>query len=299
MPAVKHPLHASGFASTFATWGTFDHQRLHSNAWHNPTIKPPAGYDYSALTDGLHPDQDAYRMWLIDIMAYLLFDQNTKGETVRFLELGSADAIEVSLFLTKYGSLWDEKVKKNLEIHLLDDDCNLLFEAFSRLETFKFKQINLFFWKGKLEDIHFSQNNYELRHILSSDTNLLSQFPPHFDLIYSQLVLHHYALISLIDIFQHLYNRLCNYGHFLFSDICYTGIKFYDAMIWNRLLLQIEAMEDEKKRKFWSDHYRADYPTYHSRKEIESALQLAGFHDISLVQCAYDMATIVAAKPAT
>lgn len=291
----NNPLNAINFIRTFSQWGTFNSRNRASNAWHNPEIPLPVGSDYKTLTEDLHPDQDAYRRWLLDIIAFLLFQTALDNKVVRFLELGSADAREVHLFLEKFISLW-RKSSTSLEIHLLDDDITRLAEAIQNFQGHICEQIKLFLWHGNLEYLqgaHFVlHSNYP-----EGMDGRVGAFPQDFHMIFSQLALHHYSLFQLLDIFRSIYNRLTSKGCFILSDIFYTGIPLYDALTWNRVLLQIENLPEGPRRKFWLDHYLADYPTYQKRKDIIAALERIGFEDVETLQCAYDMATIGAARP--
>lgn len=291
----NNPLKAANFDRTFSRWGTFDRRNKASNVWHNPEIPLPPGCDYKTLTDDLHPDQEAYRRWVLDIMAYLIFHMALESPVVRLLEVACADAREVHLFLEKFAHLW-QKSSTSLEIHLLDDDEARLSEAAQDLNGHTSRQIKLFLWQGKLEELNM--DNFLLHNCYPAGMDgPVAIFPLDFHMIFSQLALHHYPLFQLVDIFKSIYKRLMCSGCFILSDIFYTGIPLYDALTWNRVLLQIENLPGTPQKKFWLDHYLADYPTYQKRKDIIAALELIGFEDVETLQCAYDMATIAAIKP--
>lgn len=292
----KKSFEAKHFQETFSSWGTYDRRRRHSNTWHNLNIPVPKGYDYASLTKALHPDQDAYRNWCLDIMTHLLFLMASKEKDVRFLELGCADAHEVKRFLEAHQDAWRNQ-ETHLQIHMLDDDPVRLKEAENQLRGLENNKIDIFLWRGRIEDLNAPETNYELVYVQNSaEKSPAPTIPENYHLIFSQLILHHYSLFELLEIFKDVYEKTANGGYFLFSDICYTGTDIHDAIIWNRVLLQIEQMPDQAKRDFWLNHYRADYKTYHDRAEIMHAMEIVGFCDVDMLQCMYDMSLILSSK---
>lgn len=263
------------------------------NSWLDSNIKPPENYDYDVLTAGLHPNQDSYRHWLIDIISGFLLNHSEKQKIIKLLEIGCATATEMHLFLSRYASLWSN-TDSTLEIHLLDIDPDLLSSASRNLKKFETKNISIYLWQGDLQTL--SSSNYKLVSIIPNDDKSTLSFPPTFDIIYSQLTFHHFSLNVMEKVLCSIYETLNNKGCIILSDICYTGIPFWDKMIWARTLHQIGEMHEEDRREFWFKHYFRDRQRYMTRNNIIRLIRRTGFSHVEILQTAYDMATIAGIK---
>jgi hypothetical protein len=93
-----------------------------------------------------------------------------------------------------------------------------------------------------------------------------------------------------------IYSSLNNKGCFILSDIFYTGIPFWDKMIWARTLKQIGKMQEEDRREFWFKHYFRDRERYVTRRDILRLMRRTGFYHAEILQSSYDMATVAGIK---